>query len=112
MSGMDAGELLERTRRKHSLSQRSLAIRAGTDQAAISRIERGDTSPSIGTIERLFAAMGQSLRLTTVHPEQAYDPVHVRATRERTPAERFELAVSWNRLAGDLAEAGRRARGG
>jgi hypothetical protein len=28
----------------------------------------------------------------------------------RSPAERLELAIGWNRLAGEMAAAGRRAR--
>lgn len=107
---MDVGELIKRTRKSHRVSQRSLAIRAGTDQAAISRIERGEVSPSIETVERLLAAMGEGLRLAAERPEPAHDPVHVRAMRQRTPEERFELATSWNRLAGDLSAAGERAR--
>jgi len=108
---MEVGELIRRTRRKHRVSQRSLAIRAGTDQAAISRIERGDVSPSVETVERLLAAMGEELRLTAERPEPEHDPVHLRAMAERTHEERLELAISWNRLAADLSEAGRRAHG-
>ena len=43
--------------------------------------------------------------------EREYDPLHLRAALARTPAERLELAISWNRLAGNLADAGRLARG-
>lgn len=108
---MKVGELIRRTRRKYRVSQRSLAIRTGTDQAAISRIERGEVSPSVETVERLLAAMGEELRLTTERPEPAHDPVHLREMAKRTPEERLELAISWNRLAADLSEAGRRAHG-
>jgi transcriptional regulator with XRE-family HTH domain len=38
---MDAGALLRERRRAHGLSQHELAIRAGTRQATISRIEDG-----------------------------------------------------------------------
>ena len=56
-------ELLKQTRRRHGVSQRTLALRAGTDQGAISRIERGQVSPSIETVERLLAAMGEGWSL-------------------------------------------------
>lgn len=62
------------------------------------------------TVERLLAAMGERLRLSSAPEERDYDPLHMRATLHRTPAERLELAISWNRLAGRLTEAGRRAR--
>lgn len=107
-----AAELIKRTRERHGISQRRLALRAGTDQAAVSRIERGEVSPSVETVERLLAAMGERLKLATAPPERDHDPVHLQAMRERSPAERLELAISWNRLAGRLTEAGRRARAG
>jgi len=109
---VDSGKLIRHTRERHGISQRSLALRAGTDQAAVSRIERGEVSPSVDTVERLLAAMGERLSLGTEAVEREYDPVHLRATLQRTPAERLELAISWNRLAGRLTEAGRSARAG
>jgi transcriptional regulator with XRE-family HTH domain len=78
-------------------------------QAAVSRIERGEVSPSVETVERLLAAMGERLRLGAEPAERDYDPVHLRATLQRTPAQRLGLAISWNRLAGRLAEAGQMA---
>lgn len=104
--------MIRRTRKRHGLSQKRLALRAGTDQAAISRIERGQVSPTVETVERLLTAMGEQLRLESEPLERDYDPLHMRATLRRTPAERLELAISWNRLAGRLTEAGRRARSG
>lgn len=107
---MDGARLIRQTRERHGLSQSRLALRAGTDQAAISRIERGQVSPAVETVERLLAAMGEQLRLESLPLDRDYDPLHMRATLQRTPAERLELAISWNRLAGRLTEAGRRAR--
>lgn len=109
---MNSAELIKRVRERHGISQRSLALRAATDQAAISRIEHGRVSPSVETVERLLAAMGERLRLDSTREERNYDPLHMRATLQRTPAERLELAISWNRLARRLTEAGRRARSG
>lgn len=108
---MDAARVLKESRKRHRLSQQALALRAGTDQAAVSRIERGEISPTVETLERLLASLGEELRFLPERPRAQHDPLHVRAMRERTPEERLELALSWNRLAGDLAEAGRQARG-
>lgn len=106
---VNSGELIKSRRRHHGISQHSLALRAATDQAAVSRIERGDVSPSIETVERLLAAMGEQLRLESGPIERVHDPLHLRAALERSPAERLRLAISWNRLAGRLTDAGRRA---
>ncbi len=108
---MRVGEKIRQTRKRHGLSQQVLALRAGTDQAAVSRIERGEISPSVETVERLLAALGERLGLESTPLERDYDPLHMRATLERSPEERLRLAISWNRLAGRLTEEGRRARG-
>lgn len=69
-------------------------------------------SPSVETLELLMRAMGERLELAAVPPERDYDPVHRRVAAARSPAERLELGISWNRMAGRLGSAGRRARGG
>lgn len=109
---MSVADLIRSSRKRHGISQRSLALRAGTDQAAISRIERGEISPSVETVERLLAAMGERLRFESELFEREHDLLHLRAAMRRAPAERLQVAISWNRLAGELSEAGRRARAG
>lgn len=54
--------------------------------------------------------MGERLELGTAEPDRDYDPLHRRASAERSPAERLALGISWNRMAGRLAAAGRTAR--
>jgi uncharacterized protein len=107
-----AGKTIKQARERHGLSQVRLALRAGTDQAAVSRIERGEVSPTVETVERLLAAMGERLELEVSPMQREYDPLHLRASLRRSPEERLRLAISWNRLAGRLTEAGARARGG
>ena len=55
------------------LSQRALARRAGVPQSVVSRIERGHTSPTAGTLERLLAAAGFELR-AELRPAAVLDP--------------------------------------
>ena len=62
----DAGVLIREARKRHGLSQAALARRAGTTQKHVSRIERGELSPSVATLARLLAAMGERLSLTSV----------------------------------------------
>ena len=63
---MDAATLIRRTRERHRLDQRALARRARTSQGQISKIERGVISPSVSTVERLLAVMGERLQLEAV----------------------------------------------
>ncbi len=50
-------------RERHGLTQAELAARCGIDQGDISRIERGSTSPTARTLERIAAALSADLRL-------------------------------------------------
>lgn len=108
---MTPGRLIRETRTRHDLSQQRLARRVGTHQSAISRIEADEISPSVETLDLLMRAMGERLRLLGVPLERDYDPAHRRATAARPPGERLALGISWNRMAGRLALAGRKARG-
>jgi transcriptional regulator with XRE-family HTH domain len=108
---VDAADLIRSARLRHGISQQRLARRVGTQQSAISRVERGEVSPTTETLELLLNAMGERLELEGVPLERDYDPVHRRAQAQRSPEERLALAVSWNRMAGRFAAAGREARG-
>jgi ribosome-binding protein aMBF1 (putative translation factor) len=50
-------------RERHGLTQAELAARSGIDQADISRIERGSTSPTARTLQRIAEALDADVRL-------------------------------------------------
>ena len=50
-------------RSKHGLTQAQLAERCDMSQADISRIERGSTSPTARTLQRIAGALDADLRL-------------------------------------------------
>lgn len=50
-------------REKHGLTQAQLAQRCGVNQADISRIERGATSPTARTLQRIADALEADVRL-------------------------------------------------
>jgi transcriptional regulator with XRE-family HTH domain len=64
-----AGNLILIARHDSRLSQRELARRAGTSQAAIAAYESGKRSPTLETLARIVRAAGQDLRIQVV----AYD---------------------------------------
>lgn len=55
-------KLLREARRRAGFSQRALAQRARTAQSVIARIERGLTSPTWDTLERLLKAANFDVR--------------------------------------------------
>ena len=50
-------------RERHGLTQAQLAARCGIDQGDISRIERGSTSPTARTLQRIADALDADVRL-------------------------------------------------
>ena len=57
-----AADLLREARTRAGLSQRALARRARTAQSVIARIERGQSSPTWETLERLLDAADFEVR--------------------------------------------------
>jgi transcriptional regulator with XRE-family HTH domain len=102
---MSPGGAIQQQRERAGLSQRALARRAGTTQAAVSRIERGLTSPNWDTVRALMLAMGYEPDVQVRRIDGRWDPLHLRASSRRSPTERLELAISANRLAGRLRQA-------
>jgi transcriptional regulator with XRE-family HTH domain len=85
----DVATLLRETRTRHGLSQARLARRAGTTQAVVSRIERGEASPSIATLRRLLGAMGWELDAGLRRSRwQDHDPEALQVFGQRTPEQR------------------------
>jgi transcriptional regulator with XRE-family HTH domain len=107
---MAPAELVRSSRERLGLSQRQLALRAGTTQAAVSRIERSVVSPTFATLRQLMLAMGEEPTLSARRLPTDWDQAHMTSTLARTPEERLSLAMSWNKMAGRLAAAGRAAR--
>ncbi|MBV9697082.1 MAG: helix-turn-helix transcriptional regulator, partial [Gammaproteobacteria bacterium] len=86
-----AAELLALARRSAGLTQRTLARRAGTSQSMIARIERGDSSPSWKTLERLLSRAGFELdsRLVPKRPGVTHMMGDVTRILGLTPEERL-----------------------
>jgi transcriptional regulator with XRE-family HTH domain len=94
---MTAGDLLRETRRRHGLTQRQLAARARTSQAAISRIERGLVSPTVATLQELLRLMNEELVLEARAIDWGHDvTLNVRLLR-MAPEQRIRNQASWSR---------------
>jgi transcriptional regulator with XRE-family HTH domain len=111
VSGMDPGRLLREARERHGLSQRRLALRAGTSQDAISRIERGIESPTLDRFQDLLLVMGERWSGDTAPLLPAADRAKLAASEAMSPSERLRESASWNLVATKLEIAGARTRG-
>lgn len=80
------------------LSQRALALRAGTSQPAIARYERGVATPSWETLQRLAGACGQRLRISAEAVPDPHDVELAGLLLRLTPEERLRALRRYARL--------------
>jgi transcriptional regulator with XRE-family HTH domain len=101
------GEVVRDARRRAGISQRELAIRAGTSQAAVSFTESGRREPSFESFVALMASLGWRPELSLVPlAEPDSDPRQLQAQAALTPSERLERGVAWSRLAASIRPVG------
>jgi transcriptional regulator with XRE-family HTH domain len=105
---MKAGELLRATRQRHGLTQKQLAARARTSQAAISRIERDLVSPTVDTLANLLDLMGEGLRLEAVELDYGFDRTLYQRTLRMTVGQRIDQVAAFSKFVTDLRAAARR----
>jgi len=98
------GQLLRQARERHRVSQSELAVRAGTTQSAISRIERDRVSPSIETLRELLHMLGEDLRLAAEPRDFGVDETLNQGSRKFEPAVRIRRGL-------EFADFARRTRG-
>jgi transcriptional regulator with XRE-family HTH domain len=93
--GPTPGELLREARKRHGLSQERLAVRAGTTQSAISRIESGRVSPSVDTLWELFFLLGEDLELVSVARDSGVDVTLNWSSLSYNPSQRVDRGVAF-----------------
>jgi hypothetical protein len=100
------GDTVRKTRELSGISQRALARRAGTTQAAISRIERGLEEPGFERFEAIMLSMGW-------RPSVALAPVGEHREEPRRLLEQARYGTPSQRVAEGLAvvELGRAMKG-
>ena len=104
----DAGALIREARARHGVTQETLARRAATTQRQVSRIERNEISPSVSTLVRLLAALGERLELRTVASPHVGRDADLRSDfEERTDAERVAESIALSRTLTGIAAARR-----
>jgi transcriptional regulator with XRE-family HTH domain len=102
---LEPGRLLREARLRHGVSQERLAIRAGTTQSAISRIEKERVSPTVQTLSELLHLLGEDLVLEAKKQETGVDLTLNEANLELAPGQRVKRGL-------EFADFVRRNRGG
>ncbi len=88
--------LLREARKRHGVSQKDLARRAGTTQSAISRIERGGVSPTVETLSELLYLLGEDLVLGAEPTDSGIDRSLIRANLALSFQERFDRGMAFS----------------
>ena len=92
--GMDSGAVLRDWRKRAGLSQTQLALRTGTHQSVIARIERRGVRPTVDTLDRLLRACGASLEATPAPSTMGMvDAAEMRHLLARPPLHRIASAA-------------------
>lgn len=105
---MHAGQLLRQRRLAHGVSQGQLAVRAGTRQSTISRIEHGREVPTVARLGQLLLVLGEELRLEVAPLDPRRPAVDVVADRRKAMGARLEDGFALAAFASQLAGAARR----
>lgn len=99
---MTPGSVLREARRRRGLSQRRLAMRAGTTQSAISRIERDRVSPTFETLQALLELLGEELSVASERRDSGVDLTLNDGNLRLSPAERIQRGLRFaDRLRAD-----------
>jgi transcriptional regulator with XRE-family HTH domain len=91
MTPIPASELLKTARRAAGLTQADLARALGTTQAAVARLERTGSNPTVKTLDRALHAAGHRLELGATPRKSSVDETLIARQLRLTPA-----AVSYN----------------
>ena len=84
--------MLRYARRLAGLTQRQLAVRAGVPQATVGRIETGQITPRVDTLEKLLRAAGRELNVGA-RPGIGVDRSQIRELLRLTPGQCLDLAA-------------------
>jgi transcriptional regulator with XRE-family HTH domain len=103
------GQLVRDARRRHGVSQTQLAIRAGTTQSAISRIEHDQLSPTVATLRSLLHLLGEDLRLGVAESDSGVDRSMIQERLMLTPGERVAYGAAFTDALLDSRRSARRA---
>lgn len=112
LTGVSASAtLLREARRRAGITQAELGRRLGVSQAAVARLERAGSNPTVGTLEDALSATGHRLVLDATARAAGVDESLIRQHLALTPAARIRGIETSYRQARELALAGARSRG-
>jgi len=107
----EASALIRKARSEAGLSQAELGQRLGMSQAAIAKLERPSSNPTVDTLDEVLWATGRRLELAAPTRRAGVDESLIRQQLELSPAQRLRGIETLSAEARALALAGARSRG-
>ena len=107
---MTAAVLIRTARTESGLTQVQLAARIGISQAALAKLERPGSNPTVRTLERVLRAAGRRLQMEAPRDAPAVDEEQLRRNLRLTPAQRLALFEASLGNLGELVRNVRRGR--
>lgn len=106
-----AAVLIRNARHEAGLSQAELGRRLGMSQAAIAKLERSGSNPTVDTLDEVLWATGRRLELGAPTRRPGVDESLIRQQLELSPAQRLRSIETMYAEARAFALAGARSRG-
>jgi transcriptional regulator with XRE-family HTH domain len=107
----ESSSLLKNARREAGLTQAELARRLGVSQAAVAKLERPGSNPTVGALDDALWAIGHRLVLAAPARRPGVDESLIRQHLELSPAQRLRGIETMYTQARMLVLAGARSRG-
>lgn len=107
---MTPAQLILATRLRKGLSQRRLALRAGTSQSAIARIEAGHEEVTWPRLRAIMISMGEEPVLWAQPLKSRYDAADMLAQRGTSASGRLESGLAFDKLTSELTSGVSRAK--
>jgi transcriptional regulator with XRE-family HTH domain len=107
----EASSLIKSVRLDAGLSQTQLAQRLGVSQAAVAKLERPGSNPTVETLDRALRAIGQQLELGARPWKPSVDETLIAQQLRMSPEQRLAQLESMYEWGRELAQAGASARG-
>ena len=95
---MKSAELVAKARERAGLSRTALAAKADVPTSTVTRIESGQSEPTLPMLERLIAAAGGELRIEVADAPAATPTIA--ALANAVPHDHGRLEIDWTRLRG------------
>jgi transcriptional regulator with XRE-family HTH domain len=107
----ESASLLKEARRQAGLTQAELARRMRVSQAAVAKLERPGTNPTIATLDDALRETGQRLVLSVEPVKPGIDETLVSEQLRLSPEQRLAQLESMYEWGRELSLAGARFRG-